>query len=141
MNREQRERREQGETDYTTFAVFAYFTVKIQGTLHFTEGHFFLHGSRFPPWKSTGDTPFFLLLNTGETPRRIRHPRGGKILPETASCLQGTLRLRQTFAVFAYFAVKNSFTYNRHSLLEHPNYKELTRDTPFFVRGFRAFRG
>ena len=39
------------------------------------------------------------------------------------------------------FAVKNSFTYNRHSLLEHPNYKELTRDTPFFVRGFRAFRG
>ena len=92
MNREQRERREQGETDYTTFAVFAYFTVKIQGTLHFTEGHFFLHGSRFPPWKSTGDTLFFLLLNTGETPRRIRHSRGGKILPEATSCLLGTLR-------------------------------------------------
>ena len=120
MNREQRERHEQGETDYTTFAVFAYFTVKIQGTLHFTEGHFFLHGSRFPPWKSTGDTPFFLLLNTGETPRRIRHPRGGKILPEATSCLLGTLRLRQTFAVFAHFAVK------------------ITRDTPFFLHGFRV---
>ena len=60
MNREQRERYEQGG---------------LQGTLLFTEGLFFLHGSRFPPWrggetfsldstlnrfKSTRDTPFFV---------------------------------------------------------------------------------
>ena len=92
MNREQRERREQGETDFTNFRSFRVFHGSLLGTLHFTEGHFFLHGSRFPPWKSTGDTPFFLLLNTGETPRRIRHSRGGKILPEATSCLLGTLR-------------------------------------------------
>ena len=120
MNREQRERHEQGETDFTNFRSFRVFHGSLLGTLHFTEGHFFLHGSRFPPWKSTGDTPFFLLLNTGETPRRIRHPRGGKILPEATSCLLGTLRLRQTFAVFAYFAVK------------------ITTDTPFFLHGFRV---
>ena len=120
MNREQRERREQGETDFTNFRSFRVFHGSLLGTLHFTTEGMKEAESFRKRLLSTGDTPFFIPFNAGETPRRIRHPRGGKILPEATSCLLGTLRLRQTFAVFAYFTVK------------------ITRDTPFFLHGFRV---
>ena len=60
MNREQRERREQGETDYTNFRSFRVFHGSLLGTLHFTEGHFFLHGSLFPPWRGGEASSFDL---------------------------------------------------------------------------------
>jgi len=120
MNREQRERHEQGETDFTNFRSFRVFHGSLLGTLHFTTEGMKEAESFRKRLLSTGDTPFFIPFNAGETPRRIRHPRGGKILPEATSCLLGTLRLRQTFAVFAYFAVK------------------ITTDTPFFLHGFRV---
>ncbi|HPB55750.1 MAG TPA: hypothetical protein PLB68_07315, partial [Candidatus Aminicenantes bacterium] len=50
-NREQREQYEQG---------------RLQGTLLFTEGLFFLHGSQFPPWRR-GET----LLGLFPEPLRI----------------------------------------------------------------------
>ena len=71
MNREQREQYEQGG---------------LQGTLLFTEGLFFLNGSRFPPWRGGETSPW--------------------TLPRTASDLQGTLPI--LFAIFAPFAVKFS---------------------------------
>ena len=59
MNREQRERRERYEQG------------GLQGTLLFTEGLFFLHGSRFPLLRDGENSPW--------------------ILPRTALELQGTL--------------------------------------------------
>ena len=75
MNREQREQYEQGG---------------LQGTLLFTEGLFFLNGSRFPPWRGGETSPW--------------------TLPRTALNLQGTLPF--LFAYFAPFAVR---IYNGYS--------------------------
>ena len=51
---------------YKLFAVFAYFAVK-----------------------NTRDTPFFILFNAGETPRRIRHPEGGRFSPKPIRAYKG----------------------------------------------------
>ena len=56
----------------------------------------------------------------------------GRTFSEWRRGFLGTLPF--LFAVFACFAVKNSLTYNRHSLLEHPNYKELQGTLPFCWR-------
>ena len=111
MNREQRERHEQGETDYTNFRSFRVFHGSLLGTLHFTTEGMKEAESFRKRMLSTGDTPFFIPFNAGETPRRIRYPKWGKNLTKTASCLLGTLRLRR---------------------LRIETGEEPTRNTPFF---------
>ena len=89
MNREQRERREQGETDYTNFRSFRVFHGSLLGTLHFTTEGMKEAESFRKRLLSTGDTPFFIPFNAGETPRRIRHPEGGRFSPKPIRAYKG----------------------------------------------------
>ena len=105
MKREQREQYEQGG---------------LQGTLLFTEGLFFLNGSRFPPWRGGETSPW--------------------TLPRTASDLQGTLPF--LFAIFAPFAViitmDTPFEFHEPRTPRRARTRKAGHTT---FRGFRAFRG
>ena len=119
LNREKREQYEQGG---------------LQGTLRFTEGLFFLHGSRFPPWRG-GETLLGLFLEPHWNYKGHSVFRGERENSLFVENLLGTLRF---FAIFACFAVKFRF---RNMNREQRERREQRKTERTNFRGFRAFRG